>query len=98
MTDDVHTELITGDALLAGADDLQGRLGALLATGRPIRLDLSGVTAADVSFVQLMVSASLTAERAGQSLVLTGFSPKLRVTFEKAGVPVDPTAGRITLN
>ena len=84
MTDDVHTELITGDALLAGADDLQGRLGALLATGRPIRLDLSGVTAADVSFVQ--------------SLVLTGFSPKLRVTFEKAGVPVDPTAGRITLN
>ncbi|RYB01814.1 STAS domain-containing protein [Lichenibacterium ramalinae] len=98
MIDDAHTERLTGDGLLPGADALHARLSALVAAGRPITLDLSGVAAADASFVQLMVSASLSAERAGQSLTLTGVSEKLRRLFDGAGVSVDPAAGRITLN
>ena len=98
MNHEPRTECLAGDGLLAGAADLHARLAALLASGEALRLDLSEVGAADLSFVQLMVSASLTAERAGTTLALTGVSPKLRVTFEEAGVGFDPAAGRITRN
>lgn len=98
MSDPSRTESLTGDGLLARADALRAHLCALLAPGGALTLDLSGIGAADVSFVQLMVSASLTAERAGQSLTLTGLSPKLRVLFERAGVDIDAAAGRITRN
>lgn len=99
MSDPSRTERLTGDGLLARAGELHARLVALLASpGGALTLDLSGIGAADISFVQLMVSASLTADRAGRPLTLTGLSPTLRVLFEKAGVDLDPALGRITLN
>ena len=96
MRPTAQTEHLHGDCLMADADTCHARLKGLLASGRATTLDLSQIGAADLSFVQLMVSASLTAEGAGQPLSLTGLSPALRATFEKAGVRIDPAVGRIT--
>lgn len=98
MTDQSRTERLTGDGVLASAAGFHARLCALLAPGGALRLDLAEVGRADLSFVQLMVSASLTAERAGRPLALTGVSPELSVVFERAGVGIDPATGRITHN
>lgn len=96
MTPEARTEHLRGDGLLANADDMHARLKGALAGSGAVTLDLSGLGAADLSFVQMMVSASLTAERASRTLTLTGLSPALRATFERAGVGIDPTLGRIT--
>lgn len=96
MTPQARTEHIGGDGLLANADDMHARLKGALAGSEAVTLDLSGLGAVDLSFVQMMVSASLTAERASRPLTLTGLSPALRATFERAGVGIDPTLGRIT--
>lgn len=96
MNPETRTEHLRGDGLLANADDMHARLKGALASGGAVTLDLSGLRAVDLSFVQMMVSASLAAERARQPLTLTGLSTALRATFERAGVGIDPTLGRIT--
>lgn len=90
-----RTERLTGDGLLARADALHAELCRLLAPGDAVTLDLSGVVAADISFVQLLVSASRTAARDGGCLTLTGLSPKLEAALALAGVGFDRAAGRL---
>lgn len=95
MSDTTSTDRLTGDGLLGRADELHARLTALISTGSDVALDLSGITAADLSFVQLLVSAAVTAERAGQALSVSSASPQLHATLAKAGLVLDAASGRI---
>ena len=95
MSTTSRTDGLTGDALLGRAEAFHARLAALLAPGGDVALDLSGITAADLSFVQLLVSAAVTADRAGQALTLSATSPQLRATLARAGLVLDAASGRL---
>lgn len=98
MNNATLTDRLAGSGLLPAAADLHARLVGLLATGCGVTLDLSEIGAVDISFVQLLVSATLTAERNGRSLTLTGVGPDLHVAFARAGIAFDPAVGHITCN
>lgn len=61
------------------------------AFGRQDRLeiDCSSVDKADVTSIQLLLSAAKTGEATGRSVVLTSFSQSLRNTFRRAGFAGD---------
>lgn len=93
-----RTETIDGDAVFIVVEGLHKKLRAALSPEVDVSIDLSGVDVADVSFAQLLVSASLTARRAGKDLDLLNASPALRATFARAGIDFDPIIGRILFN
>lgn len=95
MNTEPRTDLVDGTGLFVDAARHHERLRGALSGGGALALDLSEVGAADISFVQLLVSAALTAEHAGQVLQLSKPSPTLREAFDRAGIAFDSAAGRI---
>jgi ABC-type transporter Mla MlaB component len=50
-----------------------------------LEIDCSGVTKADVTSIQLLLSTAKTGQAQGRSVVLTAFSQTLRTTLGRAG-------------
>jgi len=53
---------------------------------RPLELDCSAVDRADVTSIQLLISAIRTADQQGRTLTLTALSKNLETTFLRAGI------------
>ena len=51
----------------------------------PLEIDCSSVAKADVTSIQLLLSAAKTGEAQGRPLVLTAFSQSFRNTLRRAG-------------
>ncbi|RII28335.1 MAG: hypothetical protein CXR31_00075 [Geobacter sp.] len=64
------TLVIEGPVTIRQVDELKVVLVATLTEAESVRLDLSGVTATDPAFLQLLVSARLTAARSGRELTV----------------------------
>ncbi len=60
-----------------------------------IEIDLSGVESVDTAFVQLLVSASMTATRRDTAFRLTGVPDDVAASFQRAGFAISPETGRI---
>ena len=54
-----------------------------------LEIDCSSVAKADVTSIQLLLSATKTAKAQGRSVVLTAFSQALRKTIQRAGFSSD---------
>ena len=67
----------------------------VLAGDGPISLDVSEVEDADISFVQLLASASRTAAGQGRPFRLCAIPQALLQTFSRAGLGLDPASGQI---
>ncbi|MDR3438050.1 STAS domain-containing protein [Telmatospirillum sp.] len=64
-----NTHLIVdcgGENLLASAEALHDKFCAAMVDGRPIQVDCSNVTAVDISFIQVLIAARVSA--AGRNL------------------------------
>jgi anti-anti-sigma regulatory factor len=73
--------------------DLRLTLLAAITPGTPIVLDLSGVTGADLAFVQLIESARIHAAAVGADLSLAGPVPAgLHDVLDRAGFGNAPSA------
>lgn len=72
---DVVTLLLSGDCTVAAARELREALGAALGRQGPVVLDISGVGAADLTFIQLLLAADAFAHSQGGSLTLAGPLP-----------------------
>jgi ABC-type transporter Mla MlaB component len=59
-----------------------------------LEIDGSSVDKADVTSVQLLLSATRTADDQGRRVSLTAVSQALRNTFQRAGIACSATAGR----
>ena len=71
MTDtSAMTVTFTGAATIRQAEDMAISLSQSLATADRIQIDCRGVTEADTAFVQLIIAARNSADRAGKSLEL----------------------------
>jgi ABC-type transporter Mla MlaB component len=76
----------SGPATIRQVTDAWTRLRTAVEAGGAIALDLSGVSAADLSFVQLIESARLSAERLGGSVTLAQpAAGALRDVLERGG-------------
>ncbi|MET0257770.1 MAG: STAS domain-containing protein [Methylobacterium sp.] len=85
--------------VLGGSYDLSG-LAALrsellrVAADRgegPVHLDMGAVTAADIGFVQLLLSLEVSLSAAGRRLTATA-SEAVRTLFERSGAPLPAAA------
>jgi ABC-type transporter Mla MlaB component len=61
----------SGAATIRQADDIAERLRQALASSDRLEVDCSGVTEADVSFIQLLLSARKSAEASNKALTLS---------------------------
>jgi len=59
-------------------------------------IDASGVEHADITFVQLLVSAAKTGEAARKRVRLVAVSDPLRAAFARAGLGLSPSNDQIT--
>jgi phospholipid transport system transporter-binding protein len=59
-----------------------------------LEIDCSSVDKADVTSVQLLLSATRTADEQGRRVNLTAVSPILRNTFQRAGVSTGAMSNR----
>lgn len=76
----------SGPATIPHATDAWSRLSAAVAGGGDLVVDISGVTAADLSFVQLIESARATSARQGATVRLAGPAEgALRDVLERGG-------------
>jgi anti-anti-sigma regulatory factor len=57
-----------------------------------LEIDCSNVDKADVTSIQVLISAAKTANRQGHPIVLTAISQTLRSTFQRAGFSSDTMA------
>ena len=73
---DVVTLSITGDCTVAAARELRDALRAALGREGAVALDISGVGAADITFVQLLLAADAFLHANGGSLTLAGPLPE----------------------
>lgn len=90
MTDTASGEAailaFSGPATIRQVTDAWTRLRTAVAAGGDVALDLSQVSAADLSFVQLIESARLSAERLGGSVTLAQpAAGALRDVLERGG-------------
>lgn len=67
----------SGDLGIRNAEAVHGRLSAALVAGSRIAVDCSGMTSADLTFVQQIIAARRSAERAGGALRLVAPLPTL---------------------
>ncbi|WP_296597039.1 STAS domain-containing protein [Phenylobacterium sp.] len=83
----------TGAATIPHVTDAWTQLSAAVAAGDDVTLDLSGVTSADLSFVQLIESARASCARHGAAVRLAGPAEgSLRDVLERGGF-LDPADG-----
>ena len=77
----------SGSVTIRQAAEAHARLASALAGEGPLALDLSGVTATDLSFVQLIESARTAFAEAGRALALTAPADgALRDVLERGGL------------
>lgn len=77
----------SGSATIRQAAEAHARLTSALAGDGPLALDVSGVTAADLAFVQLIESARLSFAEAGRDLTLVApAGGALRDVLERGGL------------
>lgn len=72
---DTVTLLLSGDCTVAAARELREALGAALGREGPVVLDVSGVGAADITFIQLLLAADAFLHANGGRLTLAGPLP-----------------------
>jgi len=90
-TEDAVTVACSGELCLPRAEEFRDTLLAALDRAQPVVLDLSQTTETDLSTIQLILAARLSAERRGLSLRLT--SPAggpLAATLLAAGLTASP--------
>jgi uncharacterized protein len=94
---DVASIAFTGEQALHNADAAFARLRAALLAPGPIAIDCMAVTAADLSFLQILISARRTAVAAGRELSVTALAEgPLYAALRRAGISVEDAAGFIT--
>jgi phospholipid transport system transporter-binding protein len=77
---------LPADCSIASIREIHGLIRQSLASQGHLEIDCSAVDKADVTSVQLLISATRTACEQGTSLNLTALSQCLESTFERAGV------------
>ncbi len=65
---------------------LQGAMIAALADTTALTLDCAGIERADVSFVQIVLSAARAAKRQAKALAVVNLSPVAEAAFRRSGV------------
>ncbi|MGX7708772.1 STAS domain-containing protein [Methylobacterium sp. Gmos1] len=74
------------DCTLRAVRTLHGEITAALAATANLTLDCSGVARADIAFVQLVLAAAGTAERAAKRLALVDAPDSVEGAFARAGL------------
>ena len=87
---------LEGDCTIGRAVEVHALVGETLVRPGPRALDVAAVTQADITFVQLVVSASKTLEARGDTVSLVRPSDGLTATFERAGLGIDRETGRLS--
>lgn len=86
----------SGPATIRQMQDAWTDISAAIERGGALRLDVSGVTETDVSFVQLLESARATAAAQGGEVTLaTPADGALRDVLERGGFLTDADAARL---
>lgn len=67
---------LEGDAGVSAALELKGVLIQALASGSELKVDLAGVTALDITTLQLLWATEQAAAKAGTKLRLSGITPE----------------------
>lgn len=83
---DPYSLRLSGECGLRTIRALHEAVSAALAASADVEIDCSACERIDVSFVQLMASASKTAERTGARLRLTHIPDAGRAAFARAGL------------
>lgn len=85
----------SGSATIRQAAEAHARLLSALSGEGPLALDVTGVTSADLSFIQLLESARRTFAEAGRALTLTAPADgALRDVLERGGLLAGDDADR----
>jgi anti-anti-sigma regulatory factor len=74
-----------------GIEAARQRLLDALSRQPAVAVDCSAAEAVDLSFIQLLLAARLSAERAGKRLALVGPAPALQAALLQAGFPAAGT-------
>lgn len=86
MSNSAETVTLTGTMALRDAAGLGTRLAAALSRHKTLTIDATGVAAADMAIVQLLIAARKSASTAGKPFELRiGRSGAMRDLFTKAG-------------
>jgi len=91
---------ISGDLTIKGVDAIHAQLAAALPAHSEIILNINDVVEADLTFVQLVESARLSAAQHGARLALRApVDEALRAILERGGFldPADPARARFWL-
>ena len=93
MTSNGTREITFGGALnIREAPRLHAEILAAMASGEALVIDVSGVTEADVSFVQLLLAARRSADAQGKPLTLKGpVLEAVRAVLRRGGFATDDT-------
>lgn len=92
----IATASLSGDCLITTVRQQRDvLLGALTGSG-PIGVDVSGVTQADVSFVQLIASAALAASGRDRPFRLVGVPDAVAHAFRRSGIALDAATGHLS--
>jgi ABC-type transporter Mla MlaB component len=83
---------LPADCSIATIREIHGLIRQSLASQGRLDIDCSAVDKADVTSVQLLISATRTACEQGASLNLTALSQCLESTLQRAGVPAGAIA------
>ena len=89
---------LPSDCTLRSARPIQEQLVAALQAVDAVTLDCSAVAHADLAGVQILVSATRTAQAADRSFRLTGVSDILAAALTRAGFALAPSGDRIVIN
>ena len=83
-----HCLVLSGALLLREAEDLHARLLHAVQVQPQLELDLTAVTEADLSALQLLLAAGRSARRSGKPVEVRGTLPaSLREALARAGFP-----------
>jgi phospholipid transport system transporter-binding protein len=77
---------LPADCSIAGIREVYELIRSSLALRHQLEIDCSGVDKADITSVQLLLSATRTADDRGRRVNLTALSPSLENTFQRAGI------------
>jgi phospholipid transport system transporter-binding protein len=77
---------LPADCSISGIRAVYELIRKSLKLAHPLEIDCSGVDKADVTSVQLLLSATRTADHQGRRVNLTAFSQHLKNTFRRAGI------------
>ena len=89
MSDHHHVRVV-GDCVLSSVASHLASLTQAFEQDGPIVVDLSGVDVVDVSFIQLIVSASQTAARHTRPFSLIGMPDAVESVFRRSGIDIGP--------